>query len=222
MAQRNEERRNEILSTAYKLLSETSYEKMSLSSIAAGAGIKKSLLQRYYPQKISIIKDMLTKLLEVSYSYLTEFSLPYSGEEDAFRQISDFNLLFFAAAANDYQMQRFLLATMASPEILDVWIDTIVSWLQPYGLRKDFSVLELRCALCFAMGGSMHLFQHQDELGIDYRFFCPRHVRSILEMLRYEPETIEEICTGTEQWFRTIDVKDFIAYCRERIPWIRG
>ena len=220
MAPRNEERRAEILSAVYEQLAETSYDKMSLSDIARKAGIKKSLLQRYYPQKINLIKDMLAKLLEVSYSYMEEFSKTRDEGEDLFRRLSDFNLLFFAAAAEDYQMHRFLLATVASPEILDVWVDAICSWLSPYIRGKSFNPLELKCALCFAMGGSMHLFQHQEELGIDHRYFCPRHIRSILEMLNYDSRVIDEICAGTEKWFKTADVSDFIAYCRERISWI--
>ena len=220
MAPRNEERRTEILSAVYEQLAETSYDKMSLSDIARKAEIKKSLLQRYYPQKINLIKDMLARLLEVSYSYMNEQSATGDDDEDLFRRLSDFNLLFFAAAAENYQMHRFLLATVASPETLDVWVDTLCSWLSPYVRGKSYSLLQLRCALCFAMGGSMHLFQHQEELGIDHRYFCPRHIRSILEMLNYDARAIDEICTGTEKWFETADVAGFIEYNRERISWI--
>ena len=64
MAPRNEERRREILASTYSLLDEASYDRVSLNDIARGAGIKKSLLQRYFPQKIDIIKEMLTTLLD--------------------------------------------------------------------------------------------------------------------------------------------------------------
>lgn len=216
MAPRNEERRGEILASTYRLLDEAPYDKVSLADIARGAGINKSLLQRYYPQKIDILKEMLTNLLDTTYGYFEE--MPSSGE-DLFQTVSDFNMLFFAGAAKSFRLQQFLLATFASPELLDVWIDTICSWLRRYVSGKDFSMLDLRCALCFAMGGSMHLFQHQDELGIDYRFFCDKHIRTILEFLHYSREEIETICQRTSEWIDEEKIGQYLAYCEERIGW---
>ena len=216
MAPRNEERRGEILASTYRLLDEAPYDKVSLADIARGAGINKSLLQRYYPQKIDILKEMLTNLLDTTYGYFEEMP---SGDADLFQTVSYFNMLFFAGVAKSFRLQQFLLATFASPELLDVWIDTICSWLRRYVSGKDFSMLDLRCALCFAMGGSMHLFQHQDELGIDYRFFCDKHIRTILEFLHYRREEIEAICRRTEEWIDEEKIRQYLAYCEERIGW---
>ena len=58
MAARNLERRREILTSVYRLVGEAPYEKVSLSDIAREAGINKSLLQRYYPQKIDIVPTL--------------------------------------------------------------------------------------------------------------------------------------------------------------------
>ena len=196
MAPRNEERRREILASTYSLLDEASYDRVSLNDIARGAGIKKSLLQRYFPQQDE------------------------EPEKDLFQRISNFNMLFFAAVAEDYRMYQFILATVASPEILDVWIDTICNWLRRYIQSRQFNMLDLRCALCFAMGGSMHLFQHQEELGIDYTFFCEKHIRAILEFLNYSAEEIDVICNETEEWIERTDVGSFLEYCRNEIDWI--
>lgn len=220
MAPRNEERRREILASTYSLLDEASYDRVSLNDIARGAGIKKSLLQRYFPQKIDIIKEMLTTLLDVSYNYMGTLAQDEEPEKDLFQRISNFNMLFFAAVAEDYRMYQFILATVASPEILDVWIDTICNWLRRYIQSRQFNMLDLRCALCFAMGGSMHLFQHQEELGIDYTFFCEKHIRAILEFLNYSAEEIDTICNETEEWIERTDVGSFLEYCRNEIDWI--
>ena len=139
MAPRNEERRREILASTYSLLDEASYDRVSLNDIARGAGIKKSLLQRYFPQKIDIIKEMLTTLLDVSYNYMGTLAQDEKPEKDLFQRISNFNMLFFAAVAEDYRMYQFILATVASPEILDVWIDTICNWLRRYIHHQVFS-----------------------------------------------------------------------------------
>ena len=217
MAVRNLERRREILSSAFRLIEGATYDKVSLSDIAKGAGINKSLLQRYYPQKIDLIKEMLTTLLETSFGYMDRVP---GGEEDLFQKISNCNMLFFAGVAADERMYRFILSTVGSSEILDVWIDTICGWLHRYAGAADLRMLDLRCALCFAMGGTMHLFQHQEELGIDYRFFCEKHIRAILSFLGYRGEKIEAICAETAAWMNDADVRRFTAYCQETISWI--
>lgn len=217
MAPRNEERRKEILSAVYSLVEEAPYDKISLSDIARKAGINKSLLQKYYPQKIDIFKEMLTGLLETSYSYMSQ--LP-GGEGGLFQGVSNFNMLFFAGVARDFQMHQFILTTVKSSEILDIWIETICNWLRRHIVDQSFNMLELRCALCFAMGGTMHLFQHQEELGIDYRFFCEKHIRAILEFLGYSMGEIDDICYRTKEWIEATDVDQFLSYCRKEIDWI--
>ena len=47
MAQRNNEKRNQILSVAYECFSRMPYAQVSLANIAEGAEINKSLLQHY-------------------------------------------------------------------------------------------------------------------------------------------------------------------------------
>ena len=63
MAQRNNEKRNQILSVAYECFSRMPYAQVSLANIAEGAEINKSLLQHYYARKNDIIKALLDELL---------------------------------------------------------------------------------------------------------------------------------------------------------------
>ena len=178
MAQRNEERREAILATAYSLFGEESYDDVPLADIAKGVGITKSLLQHYYPQKIDIIKTMIAELLETSSKYMDELGFR---DDEVFQGISDFNMLFFKGVSANYRLRRFMFCSVQDAACLDVWVDTICSWLRNYYGEETFTYRQLKTALCFAMGGTMHLFLHQDELDINYRNYCRIHMEVTME-----------------------------------------
>ena len=217
MAIKNTKRREEILTVAYSLFGEQQYDGVSLSDIAKRAGINKSLLQHYFTQKIEIIKTMLNELLLTSSAYMGRLSFE---DTELFHPISDFNMLFFKGVAGDYTLRQFVLTSVRQEECLDVWIETICSWLRRYCGEDTFSYRQLKTALCFAMGGSMHLFIHQDELDIDYRRFCRVHIRAILLFLGYEPDRIDGIIHTTDDRIAGVDATDFLSYCERNIPWL--
>lgn len=165
MALKNTKRREEILTVAYRLFGENQYDQVSLSDIARASGINKSLLQHYYTQKIEIVKTMLSELLDTSFAYMETLSFQ---NDELFQGISDFNMLFFKGVASDYTLRQFILSSVRQAECLDAWVDTIFNWLRRYCGEKTFSFRQLKTAIVFAMGGTMHLFIHQDELDIDY------------------------------------------------------
>lgn len=216
MAQKNQERRETILSVAYALLGESAYNDVSLNDIARGAGITKSLLQHYFPQKIDIIKTMISELLEISSTYTNR--LGYTNTE-IFQGISDFNMLFFKGVSANFNLRCFMLCSVRDPACLDIWVETICSWLRHYYSEETFTYLQLKTALCFAMGGSMQLFLHQDELDINYRRYCRIHVGAILHLLGYKPEKIERVLTVTDNRIDQIDAESFLAFCENNIPW---
>lgn len=209
-------KRGEILGVAYELFSQTDYDEVPLANIANGAGISKSLLQHYYPQKIDIVKDLLTDLLGIAFSYMEDTA---DNAEDIMQRVSDFNTLFFKAVANNYKLNWFIISSVRQPDLLDVWIETICEWLKRVCSENTFSYLELRTALCFAMGGSMHLFQHKDELGIDYHYFTDVHIRTILGFLHYENDKIDDICCKTKERVEKIHISAFLQYCEDAISW---
>ena len=217
MAPKNQERRETILATAYSLFGEASYDNVSLSDIARGAGITKSLLQHYFPQKIDIIKSMITELLNTSSSYINTLGFT---DTEIFQGISDFDMLFFKGVSANYRLRRFMLCSVQDPACLDVWVDTICRWLQRYYSENTFTYRQLKTALCFSMGGSMHLFMHQDELDIDYRRYCRIHVGAILHLLGYKPELINQILDLTDTRIDKIDTTAFLSYCEANISWI--
>ena len=213
-AQRNEQKRNDILCAAFDLLSDPNSGKVSLSDIAAASGINKSLLQHYFPQKQHMVEVMLRELLEISFGYM--------GSEktgNVFQQISDFNMLFFKAVSKNRRFGRFISITVSEPGILDVWIDIICHWLRDICDEDTFSYLQLKTALSFSMTGSMYLFLHKDELNIDYRYFCENHIRSILKMLGFSHEVRDNICERTRNKTDCLDVNDFLQYCRKNISF---
>ena len=217
MAVRNTRRREEILTVAYRLFGENRYDRVSLSDIARASGINKSLLQHYYTQKIDIVKSMLGELLDVSSAYMDTLSFQ---NDDLFQGISDFNMLFFKGVANDYTLRQFILSSVRQEECMDVWVDTICNWLRRYCGENTFSYRQLKTAMVFSMGGTMHLFVHQDELDIDYRRFCRIHIRAILGMLHYTPERIEAIIAETDRRIEGIGAEAFLSYCEANIPWL--
>lgn len=100
---------------------------MSLADIAKRAEISKSLLRYYYPQKIEIVQDLLSDILNISFSYTDNLSAP---DEDVMQEISDFNMLFFKAVEYNYHLNQFIMSSVSQPQLLDLWIETICSWLR--------------------------------------------------------------------------------------------
>jgi len=217
MAVKNIQKRTEILAVSYTLFSERPYDKVSLSDIARGAGINKSLLQSYYGQKIDLIKTLLSDLLSVSFSYMDGISYE---NDDLFQKISDFNMLFFKGVDNNLHLKQFIISSVSQPELLDTWIDTICSWLRQYCGEETFSYLQLKKAMCFAMGGSMHLYVHQDEFGIDYRQICRRHIRTILSFLDYQLQTTEAIIQKTDENIAMYEIGSYLSFCEKNIGWL--
>ena len=217
MALKNTKRREEILTVAYRLFGENQYDQVSLSDIARASGINKSLLQHYYTQKIEIVKTMLSELLDTSFAYMETLSFQ---NDELFQGISDFNMLFFKGVASDYTLRQFILSSVRQAECLDAWVDTICNWLRRYCGEKTFSFRQLKTAIVFAMGGTMHLFIHQDELDIDYRRFCSVHIRAILSLLNYDAARIDAISAETDRRIDEIDVGAFLKYCEANISWL--
>lgn len=217
MAAKNTKRREEILTAAYRMFGEKQYAQVSLSDIARASGINKSLLQHYFTQKIEIVKTMLSELLETSFSYMGKLGFQ---DDELFQRISDFNMLFFKGVASNFTLRQFILCSVRQSECLDAWVDTICNWLRRYCGENTFSFRQLKSAMTFAMGGTMHLFVHQDELDIDYRRFCGIHIRAILGLLNYDAARIEGIIEQTDRRIDQIDAAAFLNYCEANIPWL--
>ncbi len=216
MAQRNIEKRNQILAVAYRYFSRMPYDQVSLANIAEGADIKKSLLQHYYARKNDIIKTLLDELLAFSSAFMNE--LPYH-YDNMFVKISDFNMLFFKAAAKNQRLNQFVLASVSQPELLEMWDESICTWLRGLCGEDTFTYLQLRTAISFSMAGSMQLYQRRDELGIDYHFICRNHIHSIMSLLQFEHADIAAICDETDKRLPDLPVEKYLDYCEKHISW---
>lgn len=219
MAPRNEKRRNEILETAFRLFSSSPYNKVSFSAVAKEVGIKKSLLQHYFGHKDELVGTILNEILETSYSYMDTLNFE-KREDDMFQKISDFNMLFFKAAQSNDRLYQFILESVGQNELLDAWIDAVCGWLRDLFARRNFDYLKIRTAISFSMGGSMRIYLHQEELGIDYRFICRNHVKSILEFFGYSQEKIQKVMSTTDERMERFSTEEYLRYCQEKIPWL--
>ena len=218
MAPRNNEKRNEILTVAYSFFSTRDYNDVSLAEIAGAAEINKSLLQHYYGKKCDIMKALLDELLAGAYAYMDTLRYEY---ENMFQKISDFNMLFFKVASANPRLDRFVTSSVGQPELLSLWIESICGWLRKLCREEPFTYLQLRTAIDFSMSGSMHLYQHKDELGIDYRFICRNHIRSIMSLLQFPYDEITAICDKTDLRCADFSVEDYLKYCRDTIVWFQ-
>ncbi len=216
MAPRNNEKRNKILTVSYESLCEQPYRGVSLADIAGKAGINKSLLQRYYPQKREIIAALIEDLLNTSFQYM---ELPDHEEANLFQRISDYNMLFFKAAETSIRLKHFITTSVSEPELLEIWIAVLCDWLRELCYSYSFNYLELKTAIRFSMSGSMSLYEHMDELGLDYRFIMENHMRSVLHLLSFSTEEADAICNITNERIAGISVPDYLSFCTDRLPW---
>lgn len=216
MAVKNEERRTVILASAYRLFSQYDYEDVSLAMIAKESGISKSLLQKYYAQKKNIVEAMLYDVLNISFQYMDTLPFKYT---DIFQKISDFDRLFFWMSEKDKNFGQFILASVAQPDLLDAWIEILCQWLKKLCGADTFSYLQLKKAFTFGMGGAMHLYQHKDELDIDYRYITKIDIQATLEMLGMSEEYIEKLDKRTQQHAKKMDPLLLLKYCEKNISW---
>ncbi len=217
MASKNLEKRNEILNCSYRLVSEGNYNMVSLSDIANGAGISKSLLQYYYPQKKDIIKNLLSDMLETSFQFMDRFD----SKGDIFYKLSDYMLLFFTAVDADKKLDHFVMATIGENELLDIWIDIVFQWLRK--LKEDsghkLSSLKLRAALSFSMTGAMCLYQHREAFDIDVPYICEQHLSTLMRMLDFDDKKIGDVLRHTRESISEIDIQPFYEFCESNISW---
>lgn len=214
------EKRTEILRESYRLFSESDYEKVSLSDIAKHAGINKSLLQSYYPQKQKIIADLLSGMLEESYRYMDA----EAGETDSYMwRISDYATLFFLSARKNLRLSRFVRTTASHTELMDLWVDITLQWLwdgmQRTGAYPDLTYLRVRTALSFTMYGSLKLVRDQDELNLSTEEIFENHVRLLLVYFGEEKESVEEVIQHTRSRAAAFDTGAFLDYCQKNIAW---
>ncbi|MDO4619447.1 MAG: helix-turn-helix domain-containing protein [Lachnospiraceae bacterium] len=219
MAAKNLQKRTDILHAAYHLFAEFGYEATSLSMIAGEADISKSLLQSYYRKKSDLIKELISDILRNSYSYMEHF---HTLSADPFEKISCYNTLFFAGVSTDKTLEQFITVSVSSPELLDIWIESITAWLWDFSGSRKYSYLKVRAAISFSMAGSMHLYIRRNELGLDYIQICENHIRSILGYLRESSGTIEKICAETNRSLTQLDAEDFIRYCKRELCWMES
>ena len=218
MPQKNTEKREEILRVAYLLLSEYYYNKVTLGQIAERAGISKSLLQHYYYRKSDIMDTLINDILTRTFEYYSENS---SREASLFQQISDFNMFFFTAAAKDRSMEHFISMSVSSEGLLEIWIDVITKWFWNIDRERSYPFLRLLSAISFSMAGTMYLYTHRDELGLDYKHICENHIRVILAYLNIGNEEISRIINITKQHLMDFEPEKFLHECKKKIGWMQ-
>lgn len=219
-ASRNLQKRTEILSGAYRLISEADYDRVSLNDIAKSAGINKSLLQSYYPQKQQIVGELLDDMLRQSYLYIDTNELE---QGSLFNKVSDYTVLFFLTAGTDRRLNRFVITTTTHTELMDIWVDNVFQWFWSAILEEDgqpqIPYLRLKAALSFAMYGTLKLLRDRDKLNLTIQGICENHVRQLMTVMKRTPSEIEDVLSRTRERAKTFDMEAFLNYCENKIAW---
>lgn len=225
-AARNIQKRTEILKGAYRLFSASGYARVSLSDIAKSAGINKSLLQSYYPQKQQIVGELLGDMLRQSFLYMETYA---DDRDQLFYRLSDYTTLFFLSVDSDPHLNYFIHTTTSHTELMDIWVDTVFQWFwEMIGSEKQagaagqsagLTYLRAKAALSFAMYGSLKLLRDQNELNLTVQEIFENHIRQLMSILGNRPTEIERVLAHTRSRAAEFDTNAFLQYCEERIPW---
>lgn len=219
-AARNVQKRLEILTGAYRLLSENDYTKVSLSGIAESAGIQKSLLQSYYPQKQRIVGELLEEMLRQSFEYMDDHT---DHEGNFFFRASDYTVLFFLTASEDARLYKFVHNTVSCTELMDLWVDKTFDWLWGQVGEKagseGVSYLHLKAVLSFAMYGSLKLLRDRNELNLSVQQIFENHIRQLMLLTNRSEKQTEETIAHTRRQAESFNTDAFLTYCEKNIAW---
>ncbi|MGX8699863.1 TetR/AcrR family transcriptional regulator [Caproiciproducens sp.] len=218
MQGKNIEKRQEVLKVAFKRFSEADYTDVYLKDIAEDAGINKSLLQHYYPQKYSIMKELIDELMSTSFVFLDE---QISEDTNIYIKLASYTMMLWNAADANRKLDRLLGNAFREEDIFDYLIESVYSWIKEmrYRSRAKFELPDLRIALFFSISGGMKLYSKRDKLNISVNSICKEIDSAFMRILGCSEAKIEANLTETERIAGDVDLDSFYSYCEEKIDW---
>ncbi|MBU3217354.1 TetR/AcrR family transcriptional regulator (plasmid) [Clostridium estertheticum] len=215
--QKNLKKRNEILSSSFKLFSKKAYNDVTMNDIAVSASISKSLLQYYFQQKKNIVGNMLTDLLEKSFEYV-DYNLASTTE--IYVKLSVYANLFFSVILEQDDLRRFINNVIRNENLLDLWINIVNDWLESMNdkyFKKNLNDRYL-IALTFSMGGGSNLLSKY-ELEVSGSYIAQQMVSSFINILDDSNSEIGQIIKQSNKLIKKIDIKDFERYYQKEVLW---
>lgn len=229
MREKNIKTRQDIMRAAYGCFSQKPYKEVFLKDISDSAGIKKTLLQYYYPQKHILLSDMMGELLGHSFHYVDEI-IDQGTKERAARESGDANIhiklavytaIIWMSCDIDEAFGRFLTNAYQTQEVVDYVMDKTYEWLK--GLLQERKVIvdlhTLRYALEFSVTGGMHIYFKRDKFEMTPQKIMEEISITFMRMMGCRSEDRFLNIRATEKIVEGIDLGQFLDYCEDSIDW---
>jgi len=149
---RNDEERNRIQNIAFNLFRTVGYDETSFTDIANATGLKRSLIQYYFPKKENLIKIYINKALDVA-AELVEAN-PFV--TDPIKKLHLIAYLEFMALYKDNQAEHLYKAILRDRDNTMMVFDRVIDWALEYLGSDDEAYNQMvREAIIYAAGGTV-------------------------------------------------------------------
>jgi AcrR family transcriptional regulator len=218
MQEKNIEKRQEILKVAFERFSKADYTDVYLKDIAAATGINKSLLQHYYPQKYSIMKDLIDELVNTSFAFLYVLT---PENTNIHVKLASYTMVLWNAADAHRKLDRLLGNAFREADIFEYLIESIYCWIKEMRHRNHikFELPNLRIALLFSISGGMELYSRRDKLNISVSSICKEISSAFMRIMGCFEAEIAKNLAEAESIAGGVDLDSFYSYCAEKIEW---
>lgn len=204
---KNMVRRNEILSSSFALIKENGLDKVSLQMIADKAEISKSLLQSYYPHKVELINDILSKTMSTILVKLEDFGM---SSTNAFAGMMVYINTILELGVVDHGLYNVLDSIFGNPHSLDRWVDLIIEWMKNEDLQDAFGdEYEIRIGLTYVLAGGTSLYLKRDEFRLTAHEISTDIVTSFLStFMRLSKKQIDITMRSANELIKKTDINE--------------
>lgn len=154
---KNEQERNRIENIAFNLFRKKGYDETSYTDIAQASGLKKSLVQYYFPKKETLISIFENKVLNAAADIVQNSNLT----SDPLEQVQLIGYLIFMFLYLDNQKEHLTKAILQDRRNTMAALDEVAKWTIRYvgSEDPDFN-RRLEDAIVFAAGGGCEYVYH--------------------------------------------------------------
>lgn len=203
---RNNQRRMEIVNTAFRLFAESGYDLVQMKDIAEACDISKSLLQHYFPKKIVLLSTMLNELMLSSFTYSNEQLTALSAEQRTMIQMS----FLLRTLDENPKIEHFIRDVFQSPELTTELVLVTLDWLEAIGV--DGETVAIRYAINFSVSGGMAVFFKRNLLRASVEAISENIGQSFYLLLGEHTQKINQIYLSTAKYNTDHYYEQFIDY----------
>lgn len=179
-----------IRSSAFALLMEKGYSKTSYTDIAERSGLKRALVQYYFPKKDEFITSFIDELLGCVDEYARKKKLT---TDSCFVDFSITGFLYFNFLLNNESIRPLALDLIANRTTSTLTLERMASWQHRYSELANIDDAVITDAILLSAGGAHELIYHHLENGIeiDIHLLLQRVISAYITLLGLSPEEFE-------------------------------